>query len=78
MQHHLCTSRRDSRQKERRSCERRSGGAHQGVLAAVVALTFCAWLVVVQHGTPEVDATTAQQSLEVLDGLMAADSSADR
>ena len=72
MSHHLCTPR--SRLNDRRSCERRSGGAHQGVLAAVVALALCAWLVVVQHGTPELDATSAQQSLQVLDELLAADS----
>ena len=63
---------------ERRSSERRSGGVHQGVLAAVVALTLCAWIVVVQHGTPDLDATAAQQSLEVLDGLLAAADSSQR
>ena len=77
MQHHLSTRSGQRRQDERRSCERRSGGAHQGVLAAVVALAFCAWVVVVQHGSPELDASTAQQSLAVLDELLAADSSGD-
>lgn len=64
---------------QHRLCERRTGAAHQSVLAAVMALALFAWVVVVQQGGPEVDASTAQQSLAVLDELLsAADGGGDR
>lgn len=56
----------------------RRGGAHQGLLAAVMALALGAWVVVVQHGGPEVDASIAQQTLVVLDEMLAAGSGGDR
>ena len=54
--------------------DRRPVGAHQGVLAAVVAAALCAWVVLVQHGNPELDAGIPAQSLAVVDGLLGADS----
>ena len=74
MHHHLITQ-SASLSSNRRPYERRSGAIQQGVLAAVVALAFGAWLVVVQHGAPELDASTAQQSLVVLDELLAGEPS---
>lgn len=77
MQYHLPLG-RPPRLNERRSGKRRTGGAHQGVLGAVVALAVGAWLVVVQHQAPELDASTARESLVVLDELLAADRSESR
>ena len=58
--------------------ERRSRSTHPGVLGAVVALAFCSWMVVVQQETPELDASTARESLVVLDELLAAPGSEQR
>jgi hypothetical protein len=57
---------------------RKPAGAHQSVLAAVVAAALCAWFVLVQHGNPDLDAGLAQQSLAVVDELLAADIGGDR
>lgn len=69
---------RPTRSSERRADKRRRDGAHRGVLAAVVALALCAWVVVVQQEAPELDASTARESLAVLDELLAANGSEDR
>ena len=78
MQYHRLPFHWHARSMDRRAGERRRGGAHRGVLAAVVALAFCAWVVVVQHEAPEVDANTARESLAVLDELIAAHGSDQR
>ena len=52
---------------------RRPAGARRGVITAVVAAALCAWVVLVQHGNPEFDASIARQSLALVDGLLAAD-----
>lgn len=70
--HRLPFVRQPRRPNHRRASERRTGGTHQGVLAAVVALAFCAWVVVVHQEAPELDASTARDSLAVLDNLLAA------
>ena len=57
---------------------RNSAGAHHGVLAAVVAAALCAWVVLVQHGNHDLDAGLAQQSLAVVDGLLATDVDGER
>jgi hypothetical protein len=77
MQHRLPFA-RQTRLNVRHWGERRARGAHRGVLAAVVALAFGAWMVVVQQETPELDANTARGSLAVLDDLLAADGREDR
>lgn len=77
MQHHHLRFFRPARASTRRSGERRTAGSHRGVLAAVVALAFCAWVVVVQQPTPELDADIVRQSLAVLDELLAANGSGE-
>lgn len=67
-----------TRRRDPRAVKRRTDGAHRGLLAAVVALAFGAWLVVVQHEAPELDASTARETLVVLDELLAGDGSERR
>lgn len=72
MQHHRLPFARHTRHHDRRSSERRSGGSPQGVLAAVMTLALCACVVLVQQEAPELDASTARESLAVLDDMLAA------